>query len=63
VRLDVDGRSIEVRQRGLDVARWALDPECREPVAPGGKRIRSVGDGQAEVVGPDGLPVLLFRCR
>ncbi len=69
VRIDVDGRSIEIRQRGLSsellAGAWAASPDC----AGGGGAIPSeirevhvVGPGELEATGPEGEPVRLYRC-
>jgi hypothetical protein len=73
VRIDVDGRTVELRQRGLngrDVAGgWSTSPVCdgesRFDVAELGRSavsIRVVGTDELEVVGSDGTAIRLFRC-
>jgi|GEM_PF-4647743 len=72
VRIDVDGRTVELRQRGLSRAplggAWSTSPDCgdesrfdlaeldRSVVS-----IRVVGTDELEVIGPEGT-VRLFRC-
>jgi len=63
VRLDMDGRSIEVRQHGFG-ARWALDSACKEPVrVQDYAQLRLAAGGELTATGPDGRPVRLFPCR
>ncbi len=64
VRLDVDGRWIEVRRNGLGPTRWGLDPECREPAPAGDYSGLRIGPGGELIVhGRDGRKVRLFPCR
>lgn len=55
VRIDVDGRAIEVRQRGLSAGAlkgaWSTSSEC------GG-----AGAEQREVMGAGGELLILYRC-
>lgn len=55
VRIDVDGRTIEVRQRGLSPGAlkglWSTSPEC------GGAALEKL-----EVVGAAGELLTLYRC-
>lgn len=56
IRIDVDGRMLEVRQQGLPsslLARgWSLAPECGER-----------GREEVELIGFDGKELRLYRCR
>lgn len=59
VRIDVDGRMLEIRQRGLSADHlkggWSLFTECGE----GG--VRGITE-EIEVTGPDGRVLRLYRC-
>jgi hypothetical protein len=68
VRIDVDGRSIEVRQNGLSgelLGRWVASRDCG-----GGSfleldelvSIRRIGPDEIEAIGVNGTAVRLFRC-
>ena len=61
VRLEVDGRAVEVRQNGLSEMpieeRWARSPDCLDPA------ILVVGSAlEVEAIEADGTKVPLHRC-
>lgn len=70
VRIDVDGRSIEVRQRGLRPGGgWSYSPACGDEVrldlnALGESliSIRMIGPDELEATGSDGAVIRLYRC-
>ena len=70
VRIDVDGRSIEVRQRGLGTGGgWSSSRGCGDEVrldlnAVGESlvSIRMLGADELEATGSDGTVIRLYRC-
>lgn len=69
VRIDVDGRSLEVRQSGLSGqllgGDWSATPDCAVAIRPeldDFATIRRVGPNEIEAIGLNGLAVRLFRC-
>jgi hypothetical protein len=73
VRIDVDGRTLELRQRGLSGVQlaggWSTAASCvgegRFDLSELGRSvvsIRIVAPDELEVIGPDGHAVRLFRC-
>ena len=72
VRIDVDGKTLEVRQRGLSSVlggAWSHSRGCEaghaaEPLglAGSGSTIRLVGPDELEVLGSDGSVIRLYRC-
>ncbi len=69
VSIEVDGRTIELRQHGFEIApsegQWSSSEDCRStvmvPVTPGAT-VRSFGEREIEIVGADGSLVRLHRC-
>jgi hypothetical protein len=69
VRIDVDGRTIELRQQGLGAdelfGMWSAAPDCvgARRLDPGEiVAVRRIGPGELELVGADGLSLRLHRC-
>ena len=73
VRLEVDGRILEVRQKGLSgqlPGGWSKSPDCGtwprfDPAELGSsiESIQTVSPDELELVGRDGTLVRLYRCR
>lgn len=69
LKIEVDGRTIEVRQQGFGAyfleGRWSSSSDClsaaellpREAV-----KIRSIAPDEIEIEGEGGVPTRLFRC-
>jgi hypothetical protein len=72
VRIDVDGRVLEVRQRGLSSllgGEWSRSRACEEgaagdvlEVAGPASTIRLVAADELDVLRPDGETLRLYRC-
>jgi hypothetical protein len=73
VRIDVDGRTVELRQRGLSNAAfkgsWSMAPHCGnesrfDPAELGRSvvSVRIISADELELIGPEGTAVRLFRC-
>ncbi len=73
VRIDVDGRVMEIRQQGLSgrfAGGWSTSSECgsepRFDVAELGasvSSIRMISADELELVADGGQPIRLYRCR
>ena len=73
VRIDVDGRTLELRQQGLSGqlrGGWSTSPECGlEPRFDVGElgtsveSVRMVTRDELELIGRDGSIVRVFRCE
>jgi hypothetical protein len=73
VRIDVDGRTLELRQRALSGqlrGGWSTSPDCGlEPRFDVGElgasveSVRMITPDELELVGRDGSLVRVFRCR
>lgn len=73
VRIEVDGRTIELRQGGLSgrlAGGWSTSPDCRlEPrfdvaeLGTSAVSIRMITPDELELAGRDGDVVRLYRCQ
>jgi hypothetical protein len=73
VRIEVDGRTLELRQQGLSgrfEGGWSKSPDCgAEPrfeaaeLGASVESIRMITADELELVGRDGSLVRLYRCR
>lgn len=73
VRIEIDGRIVELRQQGLSgklPGGWSKSADCGaeprfDPAEPGEwvESIRMVSADELELVGRDGSLVRLYRCR
>jgi hypothetical protein len=71
IRIDIDGRSFELRKQGLSgllqLGRWSASPDCA-PDAPrldpveSGERLVLLGPDHLQVTGKDGKVWSLYRC-
>lgn len=69
VLIDVDGRSIEVRQHGFGAeqlsGRWSTSEDCNVAIdltGKGGATIHRIGPGQLQLQGADGIRKRLYSC-
>jgi hypothetical protein len=73
VRIEVNGKVLEVRQRGLSSlleGEWSRSRGCEEgaagdvlEIAGPASTVRLVADDELEVLRPDGETLRLYRCR
>ena len=70
VRIEVDGRMIELRQRGLPAplrGDWSRSPDCGSAgdasvPADAIESVRMISDDELELIAESGLIVRLYRC-
>ncbi len=69
VKIEVDGRTIELRQQGFGAqlfdGRWSSAPDCSSAAELPPQEtvmIRSIASDELEVEGEGGVPMRLYRC-